>query len=65
MKMRKSFGPGEATASVILEPTGLNGRQCVALVLDMVTIRLPLTDAEQLGEALIKMVRRAEQTHAE
>lgn len=61
--MRATFEP-EGDTFVEHESDGLNGRDCVKVTFPVcgnIILRLPLSEAETLGEALIKCVRAIEQ----
>lgn len=60
--MRREF-EGDGTTVIEFERGGLKGRDCIKIefpVSGHVSLRLPLSEAETLGEALIKCVRAAE-----
>jgi hypothetical protein len=61
-RIRKMLGPGDIT--VEHESEGVRGRPCVAVTFESLgdlKLRFCLQDAESLGEALIKIVRQAEE----
>jgi len=61
-QMRKRFSDFDILVGH--EPGGLLGGGCITITMPTIqmTLRLVLEDAESLGEALIRMVRKAEET---
>lgn len=60
--MKWRFGPGELEVEIEHDPNAFGGRGGVTVtIVPAIKLRLALEDAESIGDALIAVVRSAEQ----